>query len=398
MGLFNITKQTIPTAEEQYGKMFGTNDDDAKDKIIEVDITLLDDIKDQPFAFRKEKAEQLVDSVKQVGVLEPFLCRHKKNGRYDIIAGRHRKAAAELAGLKTVPVIVKDVSVDVAKFILLSTNTDRNNDYSYSELAFAYKEQMELLEKLGSNSVTSQIAEKHNTNRKQIYRYIRLTYLSKQLLKLVDNGQIPFTVAVDLSYFSPENQNEIFRYLLNHNEKVTIKQGKKLKDFSNDGSTLTQDVLQSIFNNELILDEPLEKEIEQSVDTDAESKNQDSSNHIDEKPIKVKGQNLLSQDICRDIILSIYDQKDICEYYVFNMPTQNKAMRHLATIPVIVKYKDMKIRNAVKGLLVTTDNGEECLLSYQKIDLEIRQMLCDNLFDKAALAKVLSDKINTINN
>ncbi len=397
MGLFNITKQTIPTAEEQYGKMFGTNDD-AKDKIIEVDITLLDDIKDQPFAFRKEKAEQLVDSVKQVGVLEPILCRHKKNGRYDIIAGRHRKAAAELAGLKTVPVIVKDVSVDVAKFILLSTNTDRNNDYSYSELAFAYKEQMELLEKLGSNSVTSQIAEKHNTNRKQIYRYIRLTYLSKQLLKLVDNGQIPFTVAVDLSYFSPENQNEIFRYLLNHNEKVTIKQGKKLKDFSNDGSTLTQDVLQSIFNNELILDEPLEKEIEQSVDTDAESKNQDSSNHIDEKPIKVKGQNLLSQDICRDIILSIYNQKDICEYYVFNMPTQNKAMRHLATIPVIVKYKDMKIRNAVKGLLVTTDNGEECLLSYQKIDLEIRQMLCDNLFDKAAFAKVLSDKINTINN
>lgn len=397
MGLFNITKQTIPTAEEQYGKMFGTNDD-AKDKIIEVDITLLDDIKDQPFAFRKEKAEQLVDSVKQVGVLEPILCRHKKNGRYDIIAGRHRKAAAELAGLKTVPVIVKDVSVDVAKFILLSTNTDRNNDYSYSELAFAYKEQMELLEKLGSNSVTSQIAEKHNTNRKQIYRYIRLTYLSKQLLKLVDNGQIPFTVAVDLSYFSPENQNEIFRYLLNHNEKVTIKQGKKLKDFSNDGSTLTQDVLQSIFNNELILDEPLEKEIEQSVDTDAESKNQDSSNHIDEKPIKVKGQNLLSQDICRDIILSIYNQKDICEYYVFNMPTQNKAMRHLATIPIIVKYKDMKIRNAVKGLLVTANNGEECLLSYQKIDLEIRQMLCDNLFDKATFAKVLSDKISTINN
>lgn len=390
MGLFNITKQTIPTAEEQYGKMFGTNDDDAKDKIIEVDITLLDDIKDQPFAFRKEKAEQLVDSVKQVGVLEPILCRHKKNGRYDIIAGRHRKAAAELAGLKTVPVIVKDVSVDVAKFILLSTNTDRNNDYSYSELAFAYKEQMELLEKLGSNSVTSQIAEKHNTNRKQIYRYIRLTYLSKQLLKLVDNGQIPFTVAVDLSYFSPENQNEIFRYLLNHNEKVTIKQGKKLKDFSNDGSTLTQDVLQSIFNNELILDEPLEKKIKQPVDADAESQNQGSNNS--------KGQNLLSQDICCEIILSIYNQKDICEYYVFNMPTQNKAMRHLATIPIIVKYKDMKIRNAVKGLLVTANNGEECLLSYQKIDLEIRQMLCDNLFDRTAFAKVLSDKISTIKN
>lgn len=397
MGLFNITKQTIPTAEEQYGKMFGTNDDDAKDKIIEVDITLLDDIKDQPFAFRKEKAEQLVDSIKQVGVLEPILCRHKKNGRYDIIAGRHRKAAAELAGLKTVPIIVKDVSVDVAKFILLSTNTDRNNDYSYSELAFAYKEQMELLEKLGSNSVTSQIAEKHNTNRKQIYRYIRLTYLSKQLLKLVDNGQIPFTVAVDLSYFSPENQNEIFRYLLNHNEKVTIKQGKKLKDLSNDGSTLTQDVLQSIFNNELIFDEPLvEEKNKQPVDADAESQNQNGSNSIDEKPIKE--QNLLSQDTCREIILSIYNQKDICEYYVFNMPTQNKAMRHLATIPIIVKYKDMKIRNAVKGLLVTANNGEECLLSYQKIDLEIRQMLCDNLFDRTAFAKVLSDKISTIKN
>ena len=80
------------------------------------------------------------------------------------------------------------------------------------------------------------------------------------------------------------------------------------------------------------------------------------------------------------------------------MPTQNKAMRHLATIPIIVKYKDMKIRNAVKGLLVTANNGEECLLSYQKIDLEIRQMLCDNLFDRTAFAKVLSDKISTIKN
>ena len=73
-------------------------------------------------------------------------------------------------------------------------------------------------------------------------------------------------------------------------------------------------------------------------------------------------------------------------------------MRHLATIPIIVKYKDMKIRNAVKGLLVTANNGEECLLSYQKIDLEIRQMLCDNLFDRTAFAKVLSDKISTIKN
>lgn len=147
MMLFNIGKQSIPTPEDEYNKMFGSSEND-KMKITFVSPELLDEIKDQPFIFRKEKAEQLVDSVKQVGILEPILVRHKKNGRYDIIAGRHRAAAAKMAELKEVPIIIKEVTVDEAKFILLSTNTDRNNDYSYSELAYAYKEQIELLNNL----------------------------------------------------------------------------------------------------------------------------------------------------------------------------------------------------------------------------------------------------------
>lgn len=414
MMLFNIGKQSIPTPQEEYNKMFGNNEDD-KIKIIEVDVELLDEIKDQPFIFRKEKAEQLVDSVKQVGILEPILVRHKKNGRYDIIAGRHRAAAAKMAGLKEVPVIVKDVTVDIAKFILLSTNTDRNNDYSYSELAYAYKEQAELLNKLGNNSTTSKVAENYNTNRKQIYRYIRLTYLNKQLLKMVDTGQIPFTVAVDLSYFSADNQNVLFKYLLNNNLKISVKQGKKLKLYQD--TELTFDLLDKLFSDEVTesvsntkytqedinTENVLKLEKSNTNTTDVINKESNSSEPIVETDIEISentcSETSLDNELIDLIVMSVYNTVDIYEYYLFQAPKQSEAVNHLLSLPVLGRYDDYKISNNANGLLVESVSGtgnEEYIINYKKVDSVIRKNIKSNHFKIEIVKSVLSERLESI--
>lgn len=403
--LFNIGKQSIPTPQEEYNKMFGNNEDD-KIKIIEVDVELLDEIKDQPFVFRKEKAEQLVDSVKQVGILEPILVRHKKNGRYDIIAGRHRAAAAKIAGLKEVPVIVKDVTVDIAKFILLSTNTDRNNDYSYSELAYAYKEQAELLNKLGNNSTTSKVAENYNTNRKQIYRYIRLTYLNKQLLKMVDTGQIPFTVAVDLSYFSADNQNVLFKYLLNNNLKISVKQGKKLKLCQD--TELTFDLLDKLFSDEIAKQEDINTEnvlkLEKSNTNNTDVKEEsNSSEPTVETDIEISentcSETSLDNELIDLIVMSVYNTVDIYEYYLFQAPKQSEAVNHLLSLPVLGRYDDYKISNNANGLFVESVSGtgnEEYIINYKKVDSVIRKNIKSNHFKLEIVKLVLSEKLELI--
>lgn len=409
MMLFNIGKQSIPTPEDEYNKMFGSSEND-KMKITFVSPELLDEIKDQPFIFRKEKAEQLVDSVKQVGILEPILVRHKKNGRYDIIAGRHRAAAAKMAELKEVPIIIKEVTVDEAKFILLSTNTDRNNDYSYSELAYAYKEQIELLNKLGNNSTTSKVAENYNTNRKQIYRYIRLTYLSKQLLKMVDTSQIPFTIAVDISYFSFDNQDILFKYLLKNNLKISVKQGRKLKLCQD--IELTFDMLDEIFLDEEAISTVIttedtnikntpstEKHYTEIVDISDEEQ-EDSESDI-ETELEVNENSTtnapLDNELIELIVMAVYNTADIYDYYLFQAPKPNEVINYLETLPVLVKYEYYKISNNANGLLVVSESGsEEYVIKYKKVDSVIRKSIRENGFKNEIIKAVLTEKLKSI--
>lgn len=411
MMLFNIGKQSIPTPEDEYNKMFGSSEND-KMKITFVSPELLDEIKDQPFIFRKEKAEQLVDSVKQVGILEPILVRRKKNGRYDIIAGRHRAAAEKMAELKEVPIIIKEVTVDEAKFILLSTNTDRNNDYSYSELAYAYKEQLELLDKLGNNYTTSKVAKRYNTNRKQIYRYIRLTYLSKQLLKMVDTSQIPFTIAVDISYFSSDNQDILFKYLLKNNLKISVKQGKKLKLCQD--IELTFDMLDKIFAEE---ENELAPTVIVSQDTNAENSTANEKDNIEiisvsneekdnsESDIETElelnessiSHNLIDNELIEMFVMAVYNNADIYDYYLFQAPKPNEVFNYLEALPVLVKYEDYKISNNATGLLVVCEsNSEEYVIKYKKVDSVIRKSIRENGFKNEIIKSVLTEKLNSI--
>ena len=174
----------------------------------------LDEIDDQPFPINDSKVDQIADSIDAVGVLEPVIVA--KNGdRYSILSGRHRFRACKKLGKTEIPCFIKDYSADnpTARFILLATNTDRNNEYAPTVYARAYAEQLELLKQLGKKATVSAIAENNNMSRKQIYRYIRLNKLITEFQQWVDKGIITIEAAVELSFISEEKQHIIFEHI-----------------------------------------------------------------------------------------------------------------------------------------------------------------------------------------
>lgn len=339
MALFNLGKQSIPTPEESFNSLLGIEE---KTKITEISIDLLDEIKDQPFKLNPDKVEQIAQSVDRVGVLEPVIVRPKKNGRYDIIAGRHRARAAKLCNLSTVPCITKDVSKDIASLILLSTNTDRNNEYAPSELAAAYKQQAELLRKLGSNTPSiAKIAENNNTNRKKIQRYIRLTYLIPSLLKLVDKKDIPFMAGVSLSYLNADAQQQLFGAMLTHGYVISIDTADRIKRVYEDTGKLLPEAIDNIFNpNEDTAKSeragtncpPLKAEKKEAVDKMSESKQKENL-HISPATEKSEPDPPLDfgmdLNIIKEAIKHYYDIPSVYIFYLFSVPTTKQAIKNI---------------------------------------------------------------------
>lgn len=147
-------------------------------------------------------------------MLEPVIVA--KNGdRYSILSGRHRFRACQKLGKTEIPCFIKDYSADdpTARFILLATNTDRNNEYAPTVYARAYAEQLELMKQLGKKATVSAIAENNNMSRKQIYRYIRLNKLIAELQEWVDKSIITIEAAVELSFISEEKQHIILEHI-----------------------------------------------------------------------------------------------------------------------------------------------------------------------------------------
>lgn len=213
---FSVQRQTLPTVTDAYNNLLGIQDNH---RFTDISLFLLDEIEEQPFPINESKIQQIADSIENVGVIEPLIV--VKNGdRYKILSGRHRFRACQKLGKTEVPCYIKDVSEDIARYILIATNTDRNNEYAPSVYARAYAEQVELMKKLGKKTVSA-IAEQNGINRKQIYRYVRLTYLNDELMQWVDNGSIAFLTGVELSYLSAEQQNMILAYM--NNERLPEK-------------------------------------------------------------------------------------------------------------------------------------------------------------------------------
>ena len=248
-----------------YDDLFETDESRAEaalSKIREIPISEIDEFPDHPFkVLMDEDMEQLVESIKRNGVMTPATVRLKEDGRYELISGHRRKKACELAGLETLKCEVKELTRDEAIIIMVESNLQRSTILP-SEKAYAYKMRLEAMKrqagrppKENSSPVgthlrsDAELAEKVGESRNQIQRYIRLTELVPEILQMVDERQIAFRPAVEISYLSEEQQYTLLEAMEYNDATPSLAQAIKMKKFMQDGK-LTDEVIQSIIQEE----------------------------------------------------------------------------------------------------------------------------------------------------
>ncbi len=247
-----------------YDDLFETDESRAEanlSKIREIPIAEIDEFPDHPFkVLMDEDMEQLVDSVRRSGVMTPATVRQKEDGRYELISGHRRKKACELAGLETLKCEVKELTRDEAIIVMVESNLQRTTILP-SEKAFAYKMRLEAMNRQGSRAdLTStqlvsklrsneELADKVGESREQIRRYIRLTELVPEILQMVDERQIAFRPAVEISYLSEEQQYTLLEAMGYNDATPSLAQAIKMKKFMQEGK-LTDEVIQSIMQEE----------------------------------------------------------------------------------------------------------------------------------------------------
>ncbi|UOX51834.1 ParB/RepB/Spo0J family partition protein [[Clostridium] innocuum] len=233
-------------------------------KIRDIPLAEIDEFPDHPFkVLMDEDMEQLVDSIKRSGVMTPATVRMKEDGRYELISGHRRKKACELAGLETLKCEVKELTRDEAIIVMVESNLQRTTILP-SEKAFAYKMRLEAMNRQGERSdLTSspldnklkgttsaqQISQKSGDSQPQIYRYIRLTELVPEILQMVDERQIAFRPAVELSYLTEGQQYTLLEAMEYSDATPSLAQAIKMKKFMQEGK-LTNEVIQSIMQEE----------------------------------------------------------------------------------------------------------------------------------------------------
>ena len=247
-----------------YDDLFETDESRAEanlSKIREIPIAEIDEFPDHPFkVLMDEDMEQLVDSVRRSGVMTPATVRQKEDGRYELISGHRRKKACELAGLETLKCEVKELTRDEAIIVMVESNLQRTTILP-SEKAFAYKMRLEAMNRQGQRSdLTStpvvsksrsneELADKVGESREQIRRYICLTELVPEILQMVDERQIAFRPAVELSYLTEGQQYTLLEAMECNDATPSLAQAIKMKKFMQEGK-LTNEVIQSIMQEE----------------------------------------------------------------------------------------------------------------------------------------------------
>lgn len=213
---FKIKKHALPTPAQSYAQLVGN----AKDsQIIEIPLHLIDEIDNQPHKIHEDKIESIAESINLVGQIDPVVViEHPDDkGRYLLLSGRHRVRACEMLNKDTVKaVIITETNPDKQRFIIVSSNNDRNIDYLPSELAYSYLEQKRLLEKLGSKQTTAKIAEASGTNRKSVHKFIQLTNLINSLMHRVDKGELTVGAGYELSFMDTKDQECMNIYMINN--------------------------------------------------------------------------------------------------------------------------------------------------------------------------------------
>ncbi len=227
--------------------------DTKKPKVDELPLDELKPFKDHPFKVKgDEEMERLKESIRESGVLIPALARPAENG-YELISGHRRLAACRALGLSTMPVIVRNLTDEEAVIAMVDSNLQREHILP-SEKAFAYKMKMEALSHQGKTSrqvgekwSVSQISEAGNDSERQIHRYIRLTNLIPDILKLVDEGRIALTPAVELSYLNSHEQNALYQIMDCDEVTPSLSQAQRLRKLSED-YTLTDSGISQIMS------------------------------------------------------------------------------------------------------------------------------------------------------
>lgn len=251
-----------------YDDLFQTDEsrEEAKlSKIRDIPIAEIDEFPDHPFkVLMDEDMEQLVDSIKRNGIMTPATVRVKEDGRYELISGHRRKKACELAGLNTLKCEVKELTRDEAIIIMVESNLQRSTILP-SEKAFAYKMRLEAMKRqagrppkenaspmatnFSKGRSDEELGELVGESKDQIRRFIRLTELVPEILQMVDDRQIAFRPAVEISYLSEEQQYTLLEAMEYNDATPSLAQAIKMKKFMQDGK-LTDEVIQSIMQEE----------------------------------------------------------------------------------------------------------------------------------------------------
>ena len=248
-----------------YDDIFSTEEsrvDAQRERITEIPLSQLHPFKNHPFkVLDDERMQDTAQSIREYGVLVPAIVRHREEGGYEIVAGHRRKRGCELAGLETMPVIIRELDDDAATLVMVDSNIQCETLLP-SERAFAYKMKLDAIKRKGKRSdlTSGQVGQKLKTSvdviadqagesTKQVQRFIRLTNLIPELLDMVDDKRIAFNPPVELSYLKQEEQTQLLDAMDSEQATPSLSQAQRLKRFSREGK-LSIDVMRAIMSEE----------------------------------------------------------------------------------------------------------------------------------------------------
>ena len=253
-----MPKSGLNVALKGLDDIFSTEEsrqEEQREQVQQIPVSELFPFKNHPFkVLDDDSMTRTVESISQFGVLSPLIARPRPKGGYEIISGHRRQHAAELAGLETLPVIVRQMDDDAAIILMVDSNLQREHILP-SERAFAYKMKLDAIKNQGTRSdlTSTQVVSKlrsneklgaeNNQSRETVRRFIRLTNLIPELLDMVDNKTVSFNPAVELSYLSPEQQQEVIRAMDDTQNFPSVSQAKRIKKLAQDGTFTTETVV-----------------------------------------------------------------------------------------------------------------------------------------------------------
>lgn len=261
--------QKIDLGMTGYAELFMTDEErktQTLPRIVDIPIEMIDDFPDHPFKVRMdEDMQQLVESIKERGLIHPVILRKKEDGRYEIVSGHRRKKACEIAGLTMIKAEIREMTRDEAIIMMVESNLQRSVILP-SEKAYSYKMRMEAIKRQGARTdldgtsrpvgaksrdsrSDEQLADGVSDSARQIQRYIRLTELQPEILDLVDEGKIGLRPAVELSYLSRHEQDMLVEAMEYADCTPSHAQAIRLRAFSKDG-TLGPHVIENVMNEE----------------------------------------------------------------------------------------------------------------------------------------------------